>query len=126
MNPLTQPSSRSDARFGSWPCERGAAHRRPERRLGLVEAIGHPAGGAVHRRAALFVWRLRAYPMAIAPQFAENRKFRHILVLGGAISKPSTSLSEIRPIRSREHGFLSGEVMRVWRAFGADIFHPFT
>jgi hypothetical protein len=34
--------------------------------------------------------------------------------------------SEIRLVRSWEHSFLSGGVVRVFRAFGADIFHPFT
>jgi hypothetical protein len=33
---------------------------------------------------------------------------------------------KLRLVRRREHGFLSGEVVRVFRAFGTDIFHPFT
>ena len=43
-----------------------------------------------------------------------------------ATANSSCQLSEIRPVRSREHGFLSGGVVRVFRAFRADIFHPFT
>ena len=35
-------------------------------------------------------------------------------------------LSEIWLVRRREHGFVSGRVVRVFRAFGADKFLPFT
>jgi hypothetical protein len=41
-------------------------------------------------------------------------------------ARSQLQLSEIRLVRGREHGFLSGGVVSVFRAFGADIFHPFT
>jgi hypothetical protein len=51
---------------------------------------------------------------------------RRRLLARSLTANSSCQLSEIRLVRSREHGFLSGGVVRVFCAFGADIFHPHT
>jgi hypothetical protein len=104
----------------------GPTDRKPAKSaFGLWTDVSHGGGDAIGPQ--------HSPPRSVGKAAFEASPAVPAMHLGGPGSIPavaatansSCQLSEIRLVRSREHGFLLGEVVRVWCAFYANIFHPF-